>query len=394
MLPPSDSASHTRRVVVELLVVALVVVLLVTAYRIDRQWIDRHVILVKNPPGGNEAWKAGVRGLLILAALVVLRLRPTLITIASKISVAGVARATVPVLLAIAASAVTVEVLLRWRPPRVLMGRTVYPYGAPHPRYGWTGQASSITTAKISGRDIVVAFDREGIRVRKQDDKPDPARPTILFTGESIALGYGLDYAETYPALIAERRGIQCVNLAGAAYGSDQAHLRLIDAMPRFEHLVATVTVFIPLQLGRNLHDDRPRLVLRSTGELDFVPAATDFLSRLYIRRLLWNELPYVGDRAIDRTLTLTSAILRETSDRTRSRGAIPLFVVPIHGAKRPLGEHPEAWILRALFVKQELPFILVDLPPDQLLSGDVHPGPRGAETIATAILTALPSGD
>jgi hypothetical protein len=393
MLARLGSASRTRRVLVELSVIAFVIVLLVTAYRIDREWIARHVTQLNGPPGTDEAWNAGVRGFLILAALVALRLRPALITLVSKNSLAGLARSTVPVLLAIAASGVTVEALLRWWSPRVLSGRTVYPYGAPHPRYGWTGSPSSTTTANVSGRDIVVAFNREGIRVRKQDDEPDPARPTILFTGESIALGYGLDYAETYPALIAERRGVQCVSLAGAAYGSDQAYLRLSDAMPRFERLVATVTVFIPLQLGRNLRDDRPRLVLGPTGELALVPAATDFVSRLYIRRL-WNELPYLGDRTIDRTLTLTSAILREASNRTRARGALPIFVVPVHSVKRPLGEHPEAWILRALFVKQELPFILVDLPPDQLLDGDYHPGVRGAETLATAILTALPPAE
>jgi hypothetical protein len=391
MLEPLDSGSRARRVVVELLVVLLVIVLLVAAYRIDRQWIQRHVLLPNGPPGSAEAWMAGVRGSLVLAALVLLRLRPTLVAVATKISLVRLARTAMPVLLAIAASCVTVEALLRLMPPRVLRGRSVYPYAAPHPRYGWTGQPSSTTTPRISGRDVVVAFNREGIRVRKQDDEPDPAPRTILFTGESIALGYGLNYAETYPALVAERRGVQCVNLAGAAYGSDQAYLRLIDAMPRFERLVATVTVFIPLQLGRNLHDDRSRLVLRPSSELELVPAANDFLSRLYIRRLLRNELPFLGDRAIDRTLTLTSAILRETSMRTRARGATPLFVIPIHGAKRPLGDHPEAWILRTLFVKQELPFILVDLQPDQLLNGDFHPGPLGAETIANAILAALP---
>ncbi|HEY3587721.1 MAG TPA: hypothetical protein VGK85_11240 [Myxococcaceae bacterium] len=235
-----------------------------------------------------------------------------------------------------------------------------------------------------------MAFNRDGVRVQKQDDEPDPALPTILFTGESIGLGFGLEYPESYPALVAARRGLQCVNLAGAAYGNDQAYLRLMDAMPRFERLVATVTVFIPLQLGRNLYDDRPRLVLGPTGELELVPAATDLLSRLAIRRLLWKGLPYLGDRAIERTLSLTSAILRETSSRTRARGATPLFVIPSQGPSRPLGEHPEAWVVRALFVKQGLPFILVDIPPDQLLNGDYHPGPRGDETIAAAILAAL----
>lgn len=392
MLAPLNSATRTRRIVVELLVVALVAALLVTAYRIDRQWISRHVTLLNGPPGSDEAWTAGGRGLFVLAALVLLRLRPALVAIVSKISLAGLARSTVPALLAIAASAVTVEAFLGWMQPKALRDRALYQQrGAPHPRYGWTGQPSSTTTERVSGRDILLAFNREGIRVRNQDDEPDPALPTILFTGESSALGFGLEHAETYPALIAARRGVQCVNLAAKAYGSDQAYLRLIDAMPRFERLVATVTVFIPLQLGRNLNDDRPRLVLGPTGELELVAPATDFLSQLRIRKLLWNGLPYLGDRAIDRTLTLTSAILRETSIRTRARGATPLFVIPSHGRNRPLSEHPEAWVLRALFVQQELPFILVDLPPDQLLNGDYHPGPRGDETIAEAILAALP---
>ena len=184
------------------------------------------------------------------------------------------------------------------------------------------------------------------------------------------------------------------MNLAANAYGSDQAYLRLIDAMPRFQRLVATVTLFVPLQLGRNLHDDRPRLVLGPTGELDFVPPATDFLSRLRIRKLLWNGLPYLGDQG-DRPDTdpdlgdpprdehpdtgpRSDAALRDPRSTARTGRSV---------------EHPEAWIVRALFVQQEIPFILVDIPPDQLLNGDSHPGPRGDETIAAAILAALPPG-
>ena len=186
---------------------------------------------------------------------------------------------------------------------------------------------------------------------------------------------------------------MQSVNLAVNAYGSDQAYLRLIDAMPRFQRLVATVTVFLPKQLSRNLHDDRPRLVLGPSGELQLVPPAQGFFAGLRIRKLLSDEFPYLGDRAIDRALAVTSAILRETSIRTRARGARPLFVVPSYGPKRTLDEHPEAWILRELFVRQSLPFILVDIPPDQLLKEDSHPGPRGDEAIADAILAALSPG-
>ena len=260
-----------------------------------------------------------------------------------------------PALLAIAASALTAEALVGWTQAKTLKGRAVYQQrGVPHPRYGWTWQPSSTLTERALGRDLSWAFNQEGFRVRNQDDEPDPALPTILFTGESIGLGLGLDYAETYPALIAARRGVQCVNVAANACGSDQAYLRLIDAMPRFRRLVATVTLFVPVQLSRNLHDDRPRLVLGPTSELEFVPVATDFFSRLRIRKLLWNELPYLGDKAIEpERCALTSAILRETSIRTRARGATPLFVIPSEGPHRPLDRRREAWIIRALFVRK-----------------------------------------
>ncbi len=194
----------------------------------------------------------------------------------------GLARSMVPVLLAIAASGVALEGFIGWTQGKARDQRLVYQRrGVHHPRYGWSWEPSRTDVETISGRNIRWAFNREGIRVLNQDDQPDPARPTILFTGESIADGWGLDYPETDAALIAARRGVQCVNLAVNSYASDQAYLRLIDAMPRYQRLLATVTIFIPVQLGRNLHDDRPRLVLGPMGELDFKPAAADFLSQL-----------------------------------------------------------------------------------------------------------------
>jgi len=395
MFAPLKSATRTRQLVAEILVVVFLAALLVVAYRIDPEWISRHVTMLNVwPEQDARAWSFGARAvLLLLAALVALVLRPVLMFASRKASIAGLKRWTVPVLLATAASAVALELYIGWREASLQAMRTVYQRrGVDDPHYGWVWGTYSAATERIDGRDTHWAFNREGYRVRSQDDEPDPARPTILFTGESIVAGSGLDYAETFPALIAARRGVQCVNLAVNAYGSDQAYLRLIDAMPRFQRLVATVTVFIPVMLGRNLHDDKPRLVLGSTGDLEFVPPATGFLSDLQIRKLFWNRLPYIGDRAIDRTLTLTAAILRETSIRTRAHGATPLFLVPSIGPERTLDEHPEAWILRALFVQQGIPFILVDIPPDQMLE-DHHPGPRGDETIAAAILAALPPG-
>ncbi len=379
-----------------MVITALVAALLVTAYRIDPEWISRHVTLLNLwPPYDAQVWSArGRLLLLLLTTLAVLGLRPALTSLFSKVCLGRLARSAGPVLLAIVAAALVVESIVDWVQPKASRGRAVYlKYGTPHPRYGWTGQPSSTITPTVAGRQIHWAFNEQGMRVENQSDEPDPALPTILVAGESIALGFGLEYSETFPARIAARRRIQCVNLAANAYGSDQAYLRLVDAMPRFEHLVATVTVFIPLQLSRNLYDDRPGLTLGPGGDLQFRPARTDFGSLLRIRRLLVNEVPYIGNHAIDRTLALTSAIVRETSLRTRARGATPIFVVVVRGPDRPLVEHPEAWILRRLFVEQGIPFILVDVPPDQLLPGDFHPGPRAEERIAAAVLAALPPG-
>ena len=65
-----------------------------------------------------------------------------------------------------------------------------------------------------------------------------------------------------------------------------------------------------------------------------------------------------------------------------------PLFVVPSFGPPRPLDEHPEAFIVRALV--DDLPHVVVDIDPAHLLPGDGHPDAEGARQIAAAIAGAL----
>src|SRR5262249_31852333 len=222
------------------------------------------------------------------------------------------------------------------------------------------------------------------------DEELDPSAPTILFTGESIAAGKGLEYDETYPALISAHLGVQSVNLAVNAYGADQAYLRLIDAMPRYKRLIATVTVFLPAQIGRNLFDDKVRLVLSSSGSLELVPAASGLLAGGGLRQFSWNGLPSSSERAIQRSVALPAAILRDTAERTRARGAAPLFLIPSYGPPRPLEAHDEAWLVRPLFEDQHLPFLLLDIPRELLIEGDHHPNPDGAALIAAAIERSL----
>jgi hypothetical protein len=178
---------------------------------------------------------------------------------------------------------------------------------------------------------------------------------------------------------------VQVVDVAVSGYGSDQAHLRAVDALARLAHPVAVVSTVLPVQLYRNLHDDRPHLVLRD-GTLVLAPAPP---SRSQLRQLFVNDLSYLSEAALQKSLTLTSAILHSTAAATRERGAQPLFVFLSYGAPRPLDAHPEAFIVHALL--DDLPYILVDLSPEHMLPRDFgHPDAEGARQIANAIADAL----
>src|SRR5262249_42017101 len=158
-----------------------------------------------------------------------------------------------------------------------------------------------------------------------QDWGEDPEAPTVILTGESTAVGHGLEWPDTIAARLAGRLRVQVVNVAEGGYGSDQAHLRAVDALARFKRPVAVVTLVLPVQLHRNIQDDRPRLVVRG-GALVAEPANR---SRLRLRRIFVDEIPYLSEARLRKSLEVTRSILRSTSAAARERGAFPLFVVP-----------------------------------------------------------------
>jgi hypothetical protein len=144
----------------------------------------------------------------------------------------------------------------------------------------------------------------------------------------------------------------------------------------------------LPVQLYRNLHDDRPHLVLRD-GALILEPASG---SRLRLRQLLVNDLPYLSEARLRKSLALTRAILHATDTATRAKGARPLFVFPSVGPARSLDAHPEAFIVRALL--DDLPHVVVDIDEARMLPWDYgHPDAEGARQIAAAIAGALSGG-
>src|SRR5258708_39095470 len=107
----------------------------------------------------------------------------------------------------------------------------------------------------------------------------------------------------------------QVVNVADGGYGSDQAHLRAVDALPRFAHPVAVVSTVLPEQLLRNLRDDRPHLVERG-GALVIEPASR---SPFRLRQIFVDEIHYLREAQLQQRLTLTRSILHATAEESRA---------------------------------------------------------------------------
>jgi len=397
--------------IARLSITALGAALIVWALSADAHWADRHVLalycatnVVESILSGAARWIGGALG---VAAI--WKIAPA---VARRVESAGPRVRAGPLLgvaIAVAASLAVAELYMRRQHDRLARGAPP-PAGSSDvamtrvdPRLGWSYIPGRTTTTEVAGRRVAYAIDADGDRAASPGDLPDPARPTVLFAGESIAFGYGLPYEESIPFLVGRDLGVQVVNLAVVGYGNDQAHLRVVEALPRLARPLAAVTVFVTSQMKRNVEPWRARLALAPGGALVAVPPA----GGPRIARLL-GELPYRGDEA----LRVTASILRATAEAARARGAFPLFVVTNYGPACLPGEQgepppsetgsktafrggDEPWIVDELFVRQGLAFVRVDLGPEDLLPGllERHPSLRGTRKIAAAVVRALSQG-
>jgi hypothetical protein len=367
---------------------AVAVALLVGAAAMDDSWFERHVALPCYYPWAPPWLLRNVRFGALLAALALLGVAWPLGRAAARATAGGAARVALAVLLALAAS----EWVLRrggsaaapWRADKV-----EFQIGRPDPRFGWVLLPSRATMLGPPERQVRYAVDAWGDRAASEREVPDPERPSLVVSGESIAVGHEVEYEQSFPALMGKDLGLQVVNVACGGYGSDQALLRFDDALARLRRPAAAVVTFLPIMLSRNVHDYRPRLAL-DRGGLTLVPAADGFFAQLRLRDLLRNELPYLRERTLRESMRVTAAIVRETARAGRARGVEPLFAVISVGPPRPLDAHAEGWILRELFVDQGLAHTLIDLEPGELVAADGHPNPAGHRRIADVLEGAL----
>jgi hypothetical protein len=349
-------------------VAAAGLLLLGFAWRCDARWAEAHVFLPQQFfLVASSAVAVGVRVAAGSAGALLLLLVPFL-----PRGAAG-RRLLVAVLLALLAS----EGLLRWR-VRPLVRQELTPVmrtlTAPHPRYGNTFSAGLDRLLPLSGREIRIRTDGEGRRI--SGASIDPSLPSLVFTGESTMAGIGLQWEETFAALVADRLELQAVNLGSPFYRADQSWLRLKDELPALEHPRAIIGVFMPGLIARSfagqLHP--PAQPSPSLG-VELVPPGPPGALQSSGFYLLWRHL-YWSDAAIAEGMRSVGAAMSDMAALARARGAPCVFLVT---------GHTPPWMVRELFERRGLDHVVVEVPREELLD-DGHPGPRGSIRIADAL--------
>jgi hypothetical protein len=371
---PDHSAAS---IAIEIAVTAIGAGLVVCAILANQHWLDRHFLPSWFLP---HRWyvviESSVRaGMAAAGVVVAIYIRPRAARVIAS-APGPVFFTAIAIVLALGAS----ELVLR----RVHLRATEWlapdeePRRIADERLGWTFVPSRTGRAAIGGRTIEYSFDVHGYRVRRVEEPVDPARPAIVFAGESVMFGEGLTWEESVPAQVGAITGIQSANLAVHGFSTDQAYLRLQTEWPRFQQPVAVVSLFMTALFGRNLDDDRPHL---GPG-LVWLPAQ----QHGRVASLATMLVPFRSDETVERGIATTREVLTATVDLARTRGATPLIVVPHFGVE----EDAERELRRRILDEAGVPYVWVEIDEAWRLPWDRHPNARAAQAIAAAIATRL----
>ena len=138
------------------------------------------------------------------------------------------------------------------------------------------------------------------------------------------------------------------------------------------------VALFTPTLFDRNMDDDRPHL---GRGLVWLPPA-----ERWRLLTVLRLVVRYRKVDTIERGIAVTREVLLAMSGLARSRGAVPLIVVP-----QFMPEQPDEGALRhRIFDDSGLPVVRVELDGRWRIPGDGHPDARAARAIAGAVAARL----
>src|SRR3954470_9725458 len=299
--------------------------LLLLALRMGEGWASRHFL-----PAWAYGWDAQLRILLalrlFLAAVglaILFLLRPWLV----RACQAGRAR---PALFTLLSSAMAVilslavtEGVLRTRTWRSVQERwDQEPKRVRDADYGWAFAPDREGTVRLNGKTVHYATGPFGYRAPRAGAGPDFARSPLVFAGESMVFGYGLDFPDTVPAQAQALTGIQAANIAVNAHSTDQIYLRLRRELPRFARPVVVVVPFMSILFDRNLDRDRPHL----DAGLGWHPAGKPPLRLAEMARRVTR---YRSLAAIEEGTRMSRAALRASLALARARGAKGIVLVP-----------------------------------------------------------------
>lgn len=371
------SERRTARLMVESAVALIGVACVATAVLAHQPWLDRHFLPSFFVTRRDYVMRETVVRitLAVLGVLLVMFVRPRLGRFVARSPAIALGAVLAAVLALGASEFVLRHVHLR---PAEWLGRDQEPRRQPDPRLGWTFVPFRSGQSTIGGRVVDYTFDAAGYRVGRPGEHVDPARPTILFMGESVMFGTGLAWEETVPAQVGVMTGTQSANLAVDGFSTDQSYLRLETELPRFRQPVAVVAIFMTTLFGRNLDDDRPHLA----PGLVWRPG----VAHGRLRSLVQLVAPYRSRATVERGITVTREVLRATAELATARGAVPLVLIPHFGPE----DQVEQTLRQRIFDEAGLPYVLVGIDPAWRVPGDVHPNARAAHEMATAIVARL----
>ena len=367
---------------VEIAVAFAGILLLTGAILATQNWWDRHFLPVFFFP--RDEYVLGERlarlGCGIAGMVLIVFVRPMMSRMTRGMTARELAAGTARIILAIGLALVASELALdrKFAFAAAETQAREEPLRQPDPKLGWAFAPAREGQTIAGGRKIAYSIDSLGYRVRNSNAPVDVDLPSILFTGESIVAGYGLNWDESIPAQVGAVLGTQSANIAVFGYANDQAYLRLAAELPRFRRPLAVVSLFVPSLFVRNLGDDRPHL---GPG-LGWKPG----IHRLWLSSLFRFLVPYHSAAEIEQGIQTTRAVLLTTAALARQRHAIALVVDPQFGPEGSV----ERMLRRRILDESGIAYVRVELDPSWHLEGDLHPDPRAAHAIAIAIAARL----
>lgn len=351
------------------------------AIRMDRAWAERHILPDILVPGDWLMTIVQVERiiLVLLAALLLLVICPRI----GRIRMGGRADAVlrwVGIALALLLAIPVSEALTR-----IVNGSANRPWSMVNeplrhadPLLGWANIPTRAAVDPDYPSRPAYFLDRHGYRVAARQRRIDRNAPSILFLGESIMFGKGLDWSRTVAGRMEQRSRVQSANLAVPAYSAGQVHLQLRRELPKFRRPLAVVILFGADLMNRDL--DRSRPSVDGAGRWR-APEPGWRLSRP--GRVL---LPYHSASTIRDVVEKDRRILMANVAMVRARGAQPIILVPVFQPETPQGRALRA----AIFDGAGIPHLVVPLDRRWRLFPDYHLDARANAMMAEAVWAAL----